>query len=69
MEAYKNSAIDHNICATMHILNYESTFGNILESARSEKDWKNTRSYLNILEEYNTYMNQKRKALEHQLPV
>lgn len=62
VEAYKNSAIDHNI-RLMHILNYESTFGNILESARSEKDWKNTRSYLNILEEYNTYMNQKQKLL------
>ena len=30
----------------MHRLGSERQFGNILEAARSEKDWKNVRAYL-----------------------
>ncbi len=59
---YKDMAISHNT-RLMNILNHESTFTNILEAARSEKDWKNTRTYLNIFREYNTYLNQRQKLL------
>jgi len=62
VDAYKHQAISHNI-GLMHILNNETSFGNILETARSEKEWKNTRSFLNIFREYCTYMNQKQKLL------
>ncbi len=60
--AFKNMAIYHNI-QLMNILNHEASFTNILELARSDKDWKNTRTYLNIFREYNTYLNQKQKLL------
>ncbi len=62
VDYYKNQAIAHNI-HLMHILNNEENFSNILEAARSEKDWKNTRAYLNIFREYCTFMNQKQKVL------
>ncbi|MCD8125359.1 MAG: hypothetical protein LUE23_10110 [Lachnospiraceae bacterium] len=62
MDEYKNMAISHNILL-MHILSHESSFTTILESARSEKDWKNTRTYLNIFREYCTYMNQRQKLM------
>ncbi len=62
VDEYKDMAISHNILL-MHILSHESSFTNILESARSEKDWKNTRTYLNIFREYCTYMNQRQKLM------
>lgn len=62
VRAYKSEAIAHNI-HLMHILNVEKSFANILEAVRSDKDWKNTRSYLNIFQEYYTYMNPKQKLL------
>lgn len=62
VQAYKWEAIAHNI-RLMHVLNVEKTFANILEVARSEKDWKNIRSYLNIFQEYYTYTNPKQKLL------
>ena len=58
----KNLAIQHNI-SLMHKLNSETSFGNILEAARSEKNWKSIRAYINIFEEYFTYMTQKQKIL------
>lgn len=65
MEAVKNLkdlAIRHNICV-MNKLNSESSFADILEAARSEKKWKNIRAYMNIFQEYFTYMTQKQKVL------
>ncbi len=64
LEAFKFMGIEHNI-ALMHRLGTERLFGNILESARSEKDWKNLRAYIDILEEYFTYLgaNQKIQTL------
>ncbi|MEL7655171.1 MAG: hypothetical protein AAGU75_04595, partial [Bacillota bacterium] len=58
----KHLAIQHNIFV-MHKLNSETNFADILEAARSEKDWKNMRAYINIFQEYFTYMTQKQKIL------
>lgn len=52
--------IEHNI-DVMHRLGTERQFGNILEAARSEKDWKNVRAYLNMFNEYSIHLNQKQK--------
>lgn len=62
VEALKYMSIEHNI-SLMHRLSHEVSFGNILESARSAKNWKNSRAYLNIFEEYFTYMTQKQKTM------
>lgn len=48
--------VEHNI-DVMHRMGAERQFGNLLESARSEKSWKNVRAYLNIFEEYFPYTN------------
>ena len=45
----------------MHQMGAERQFGNLLEAARSEKDWKSVRAYLNIFREYFTYTNDKQK--------
>lgn len=52
--------IEHNI-RVMHQMGAERQFGNLLEAARSEKDWKSVRAYLNIFREYFTYTNDKQK--------
>ncbi len=52
--------IEHNI-DVMHRLGTERQFGNILEAARSEKDWKNVRAYLNMFNEYSVHLNHKQK--------
>lgn len=53
-------SIRHNI-DVMHRLGTERQFGNILEAARSEKDWKNVRAYLNIFNEYSIHLNHRQK--------
>lgn len=55
-------AIEHNI-SLMNKFNSETAYGNILEAARSENQWKNIRAYLNIFKEYFTYMTQKQKIM------
>jgi len=62
IEKIKSLAIEHNI-KVMHIFNHEASFGSLLEEARSERQWKNIRGYLNIFEEYSTHMNQKQKLM------
>ncbi len=62
IDAYKMMAVNHNI-QLMHLLNHEASFTNILEAARSEKDWKNTRTYLQIFREYSTYLSQRQKQM------
>ena len=62
VRSLKHLAIQHNIFV-MHKLNSETTFADILEAARSEKDWENIRAYINIFQEYFTYMTQKQKIL------
>lgn len=48
--------VEHNI-DVMHRMGAERQFGNLLEAARSEKNWKNIRAYLNIFQEYFPYTN------------
>ena len=66
IERLKALAIEHNI-RVMSIFNNESAFGNLIEEARGETQWKNIRAYINIFEEYSTYMNQKQKIMTLQL--
>lgn len=62
VRALKHLAIRHNIMV-MHKLNGETSFSNLLEAARSEKNWKNVRAYIDIFQEYFTYMTQKQKLM------
>ena len=58
----KYAAIDHNI-RLMSIFRDESDFGNLIEAARSERQWKNVRTYIGIFEEYSTYMTEHQKLM------
>lgn len=60
VENFKYMAIEHNTLL-MSKLNNEIIFSNMIESARSEQNWQNLRSYLNILSEYSKYLSQKEK--------
>ena len=60
--SYKFLAIRHNIWL-MEFLNTETSLGTLLEAARSETDWKNTRTYIHILEEYYIYLTQRQKQM------
>lgn len=62
IQRFKYLAIEHNI-SLMSKLNDETSFANLLEVARSEKQWKSIRAYLNIFSEYSTYMTQKQKLM------
>lgn len=62
IENLKFLAVEHNI-KLMSKFNSETSFANLLEKARSEKQWKNIRAYLNIFNEYSTYMTQKQKLI------
>lgn len=53
-------SVDHNI-RLMHMLSDEEKFGNIIEAARSAKSWQQLRAYLNIFEEYCTYLSARQK--------
>ena len=66
IERLKALAIEHNI-RVMNIFNSEASFGNLVEEARGETQWKNIRAYINIFEEYSTYMNPKQKIMTLQL--
>lgn len=59
---FKNISMEHNIYL-MHKLSREASFNEILETARSSRDWKNSRTYLNIFSEYFSYMTQKQKQM------
>ena len=56
--------VSHNI-SVMHRMAAERRFGNFLEAARSEKNWKNLSAYLNIFDRYIAYTNslQKKQTL------
>ncbi|MCR4962405.1 MAG: hypothetical protein K6B40_00835 [Firmicutes bacterium] len=54
-ERLKYLAIEHNIYV-MNRFGSESDFGDLLEEAKSGKNWQNIHAYLNTLEEYFTYM-------------
>lgn len=58
----KYLAISHNI-NLMYLLRDEASLNRILESARSEANWKKLREYIRIFEEYSTYLTQKQKLI------
>ncbi len=60
VENFKYMAIEHNT-SLMSKLNNEAVFSSMIEAARSEQNWQNLRSYLNILDEYSIYLSQKEK--------
>lgn len=60
MSALTMLTVEHNL-KMMHRLNHERRFGNILEAARSEKNWKRIRAYLSIFEEYFAYLSATQK--------
>ena len=55
VKEFKNLSIAHNIRLMNKFYNQED-FANLIETARSEKNWKNLRTYISILGEYSTYM-------------
>ncbi|MBN2286822.1 MAG: cytidyltransferase [Tissierellales bacterium] len=59
---FKYMAISHNI-DLMYKLSSDDSLSNLLEAARSEKNWQNIRAYLNVLKEYTTYLTPKQKML------
>lgn len=62
LDELKFAAIDHNI-RLMSIFGSSSRFGNLIESARSEGNWKNVRTYMGIFREYSTYMTEEQKLM------
>ncbi len=54
-------SVEHNL-RLMHMLSNEQKFGNIIEAARSAKSWQQLRAYLNVFEEYFTYLSARQKA-------
>ncbi len=56
----KYLAIEHNVYL-MHELRNESSLNSLLELARNEKSTNNLREYLQIFQEYSTYLTQKQK--------
>lgn len=61
-EHLKYLAIHHNI-HLMHQFRNETSLNEILEVVRSEKDPRNLREYLDVLQEYSTYLTQKQKLI------
>ncbi|SCG83056.1 hypothetical protein DW1_1485 [Proteiniborus sp. DW1] len=58
----KYKAIEHNI-HVMNIFRNETSLNTILEMAASETDWKKLRGYINIFEEYSTFLTQRQKLI------
>jgi len=58
----KYAAVDHNI-RIMNLFYTEEAFANLLETARSETQWRNLRTYISIFGEYSTYMTEKQKLM------
>ncbi|MDR1774729.1 MAG: cytidyltransferase, partial [Clostridioides sp.] len=59
-EEMKYLAIEHNIKLMYHLRD-EFTLENMLDQARTEKQWKNLRQYIRVLREYSTYFTPKQK--------
>ncbi len=53
-------SMEHHL-RLMHQLSSEQKFGNIIEAAHASRDWKQLRVYLNIFEEYCTYLSARQK--------
>jgi len=58
----KNKAIENNVYLMNNLMN-EEKFLSILEEARGETNWRRLRLYIQILQEYSTYLTQKQKVL------
>ncbi len=54
-------SVEHSL-KLMHMLSNEQKFGNIIEAARSTKSWQQLRAYLNVFEEYFTYLSVRQKT-------
>ena len=54
-------SVEHNL-KLMHQLSSERKFGNIIEAARSAKSWQQLRAYLDVFDEYCTYLSVRRKT-------
>ena len=61
-EKIRYRAIRSNIMV-MNTINNFSAFVGLIEEAKGEKDWRNIRAYLNVLEEYSTYMTCRQKRM------
>ncbi len=62
VQGLRFQVISHNL-RLMRRISADTSFADLLEDARSEKDWKNIRTYIDIFEEYFSYMTQKQKLL------
>ncbi|MFA5523289.1 MAG: cytidyltransferase [Tissierellales bacterium] len=62
IENIKYKAIKHNI-HVMNIFRNEASLNTILEMIASESDWKKLRGYINIFEEYSTFLTQRQKLI------
>ena len=62
IDQLKFMAINHNI-RLMNIFLNDDAFSNLIEAARSERLWKNVRTYIGIFSEYSTYMTERQEAL------
>ncbi|MBQ8590926.1 MAG: hypothetical protein IJ486_10800 [Firmicutes bacterium] len=62
VQLLKNMAVDHNI-RLMHVIQSDASLATVQEAARSEKNWKNSRAYISVFEEYFMYMTRRQKAL------
>ncbi len=55
-----NLSMEHHL-TLMYQLSSERKFGNIIEAAHASRDWKQLRVYLNIIDEYCTYLSARQK--------
>lgn len=62
VDQLKYEAISHNI-RLMSIFRNEYDFAKLIEEARSERLWKNVRTYVGIFAEYSTYMTEHQEVL------
>lgn len=62
VEHIKYFAIEHNIDLMAKLLD-DNSFNNILDTARSQYNWRKLRMYLQIFYEYSTYLTQKQKLI------
>ncbi len=60
VERLKILSMEHHL-RLMHLLSSEQNFGNIIEAAHASRDWKQLRVYLNIFDEYCTYLSVRQK--------
>ena len=62
VDQLKFSAIEHNI-KLMSRFHSDTEFASLIETARSEQELMNLRTYISIFGEYSTYMTEKQKLL------